>query len=235
MNNDHHVYLKPFVADVLSLNTPNWCTHATLSHFSDPESFYVNSGTLSLCPSPVLDSSGKFPPSGILEGTLTDLGRFDECLDIDVMLDKDDDLVSTGMRGQYCSVLIRPPLPPQPRFHTFCNQIPSLVATSSDDSVCSANSMFFSRLIFKPDCRLSGGSGRTLSISTTHLSVLVSVLHLSAQFRIYKAWSQRWQPNSTWQLMSWTWSAALWVKQEQSTAGNYCVCKFACYWPMTET
>lgn len=83
----------------------------------------------------VLDSCGKFPASGMLEGTLADLGRYDECLDIDNMLQGDDDLVSTRMQGQYCTVLIRPPLPRRPRFHTICNQIPSLLSISSEDSV----------------------------------------------------------------------------------------------------
>lgn len=91
----------------------------------------------------VLDSSGKFPPTGILEGTLTDLGRYDECLDVDETLeggeDEDDDpnvissIVSTRIQGQYCSVMIRPPLPEKPRFHTLCNQVPSLVNVSSSD------------------------------------------------------------------------------------------------------
>src|SRR5437763_1353855 len=84
--------------------------------------------------SPVIDSSGKFPPSGVMEGTLTDLGRFDECLSINEVLEGDDELVVTRMKGQYCSINIRPPLPPRPRFHTLCNQIPSLVNFSSDSS-----------------------------------------------------------------------------------------------------
>ena len=83
----------------------------------------------------MLDSCGKFPPSGLLEGTLADLGRFDECLDVDDDLSQQDSLVATRTQGQYCSVVLRPPLPSRPRFHTICNQIPSLLSLSTDHSV----------------------------------------------------------------------------------------------------
>ena len=83
----------------------------------------------------VLDSSGKFPPPGVLEGTLTDLGRFDECLNVNQLLEGDEFPVSTRIRGQYCSLILRPPLPPRPRFHTLCNKVPSLSNLSTNDSV----------------------------------------------------------------------------------------------------
>lgn len=47
----------------------------------------------------VLDASGK-PPSGILDGTLTDFGAFEECLSIDTRLDQPDELNHfTGKRS----------------------------------------------------------------------------------------------------------------------------------------
>lgn len=56
----------------------------------------------------MLDSSGK-PPSGILSGTLTDFGAFEECLDVSVtpadsgsLSDRKEDF-----RGQYCLMDIR--------------------------------------------------------------------------------------------------------------------------------
>lgn len=84
----------------------------------------------------VIDSSGKFPPPGVLEGTLTDLGRFDECIQVNHLIEGDNYPISTRIKGQYCSLILRPPLPSRPRFHTLCNQIPSLSnLSSSNDSV----------------------------------------------------------------------------------------------------
>ena len=51
----------------------------------------------------MLDASGKLP-SGILEGTLTDLGAFDECLAV-----KSEAVEGTkGFVGQYCILDMRP-------------------------------------------------------------------------------------------------------------------------------
>ncbi|RWS22622.1 nose resistant to fluoxetine protein 6-like protein [Leptotrombidium deliense] len=70
----------------------------------------------------VLDSSAKFPVSGTIEGTLGDIGRYDECLDVQNE--------ANTISGQYCSFLLHPPLPPRPRFHTICNQIQQLLNIS---------------------------------------------------------------------------------------------------------
>lgn len=58
----------------------------------------------------VLDASGKFP-EGILDGTFTSLGAYDECLDIKLT-----DLRNStdAAKGQYCAVNILPLLPPKP-------------------------------------------------------------------------------------------------------------------------
>ncbi|XP_022237223.1 O-acyltransferase like protein-like [Limulus polyphemus] len=55
----------------------------------------------------MIDSNGRLP-AGLLEGTLTSLGSYDQCLDI-VSASKESN-VST-FQGQYCTVLLRPPLP----------------------------------------------------------------------------------------------------------------------------
>ena len=89
----------------------------------------------------MLESCGKFPPSGLLEGTFTDLGRYDECLDVEDVLPTGDGLVATRMSAQYCSLIMRPPLPPRQPFHTFCNRIPALLHLSSVDSVRRASSL----------------------------------------------------------------------------------------------
>jgi len=50
----------------------------------------------------MLDASGKLP-SGILDGTLTDLGSFDECLDV-----RSDVEATSRFVGQYCILDMRP-------------------------------------------------------------------------------------------------------------------------------
>ncbi|RWS27315.1 nose resistant to fluoxetine protein 6-like protein [Leptotrombidium deliense] len=50
----------------------------------------------------MFDSSGK-PPSGILQGTLTDLGSFDECLELTSDIENHED----AFRGQYCLMDLR--------------------------------------------------------------------------------------------------------------------------------
>ncbi|RWS08064.1 Nose resistant to fluoxetine protein 6-like protein, partial [Dinothrombium tinctorium] len=82
----------------------------------------------------MLDASGKFPPSGIVEGTLVDLGRYDQCIDIVHNL-KTISNEENVIRGQYCSVLLEPPLPKRPRFHTICNQIERLLNISNSNKL----------------------------------------------------------------------------------------------------
>lgn len=63
----------------------------------------------------VVDSWGKFPMSGILEGTVTDFGSFDECLSIPAK-------EAIG-EPQYCTIEMRPLLPPRPRFHNIIHGV----------------------------------------------------------------------------------------------------------------
>lgn len=84
----------------------------------------------------MLDSSGKILPSGILEGTLTDLGRYDECIDVNQHQEGHTrEYFGQPIRGQYCSITLEPPLPPRPRFHTICNRIPELSKISENGKV----------------------------------------------------------------------------------------------------
>lgn len=47
--------------------------------------------------------------AGLLEGTVTDFGAYDECVNI-----PGNDVIG---QSQYCTVEMRPLLPPRPRFH----------------------------------------------------------------------------------------------------------------------
>ncbi|XP_075533850.1 nose resistant to fluoxetine protein 6-like isoform X2 [Dermacentor variabilis] len=59
----------------------------------------------------MLDSSSKLP-AGILEGTVTDLGDYDTCLDLSFPNRFENQL--EDFRGQYCGVAVRFPLPEKP-------------------------------------------------------------------------------------------------------------------------
>jgi len=53
----------------------------------------------------VLESSGRLP-MGLLSGTITNYGDYDQCVDISGISDGDQ------INGKYCFLNIRPPLPP---------------------------------------------------------------------------------------------------------------------------
>lgn len=101
-------------------------------------------GEQRLWASQLLDSTARLP-SGILEGTLTELGNFDECLALRQPPEVGGLLPSAATapspvdpfnRGQYCTVLVKPPLPLRPRLHTVCQRLPvALAANQSSKTV----------------------------------------------------------------------------------------------------
>lgn len=59
----------------------------------------------------MLDSSAHHLPSGFLQGTLTDLGHYDQCLAVhhqSKLLDFSTKLINEPIDGQYCTVIIKP-------------------------------------------------------------------------------------------------------------------------------
>lgn len=64
----------------------------------------------------MLDASSKVP-AGVLEGTLTDYGDFDECLEISVPLRNG----SEDFRGRFCAIEVIPPMPPIPKNYSLSN------------------------------------------------------------------------------------------------------------------
>lgn len=66
---------------------------------------YTINSLVYLFKNPVIDSNGKFP-TGLMSGTLSALGAYDQCLET---VAKDEDQVL--FRGQYCILKLRPPLP----------------------------------------------------------------------------------------------------------------------------
>lgn len=95
----------------------------------------------------MFDASAKLP-SGLLEGTLTELGNFDQCLSINSYLSETQTTSSeqqqlrsksfqqstSTIRGQYCSLQIKPYLTPRPRLHTVCQRLPQLSSSNNQSS-----------------------------------------------------------------------------------------------------
>jgi len=94
----------------------------------------------------MVDSSAhNLLPSGLLEGTLTELGNFDECLSIrheppeapTATLQSERGArwapgkQQATLAGQYCTLLIKPPLIQRPRLHTACRRLPNLSSGAS--------------------------------------------------------------------------------------------------------
>ncbi len=74
----------------------------------------------------VIDAMGKFP-SGFLEGTVTNLGDFDECIDIDVPFEDE-----MSFRGKYCLFYMTPELPPKPTIIKHSDQVFNLSGTQAE-------------------------------------------------------------------------------------------------------
>ncbi|XP_076313904.1 nose resistant to fluoxetine protein 6-like isoform X2 [Tachypleus tridentatus] len=64
----------------------------------------------------MLDSTGKIP-AGILHGTLTEMGDYEQCQNIVVY--NHEDKSKERFRGRYCSVRVQPYLPPGVTYHVY--------------------------------------------------------------------------------------------------------------------
>jgi hypothetical protein len=69
--------------------------------------------SLCTCSVAVLDSWGRFPPSGFFRGSWSSLGSFDLCL-------------QPRFKSQYCTIRAKPTLVERPRFHNILEPIPQL-------------------------------------------------------------------------------------------------------------
>ena len=74
----------------------------------------------------MIDSWGRFPTNGLLEGTWSDFGSYDECLETDIPIEKPS-TSNTNQRiiyGQYCTVQFRPLMPPRDKYQNILHTIP---------------------------------------------------------------------------------------------------------------
>ncbi len=80
-----------------------------------------------------------YPPTGAASGTLSDLGDFDQCLD----------LVSSKMSTKYCLLDYHFPMPrPRPKHHNFYHQTPNLLPSleNEQDYQLKSRSSFYRKL-----------------------------------------------------------------------------------------
>ncbi|XP_076352170.1 nose resistant to fluoxetine protein 6-like [Tachypleus tridentatus] len=95
----------------------------------------------------MLDATGK-PPGGILTGTITGFGSYDECMNI-VATQSQKEL----FRGSYCTVSFRPPLPPKPRFYSIKGNLKGFEDVRKDNAfwrtIGVENARFFYFLSFR--------------------------------------------------------------------------------------
>lgn len=80
----------------------------------------------------MLDASGK-PGPGILEGSLSLMGNYRQCLSIRAPDEDEIEIVEEFreyFRGQYCVLQLRPPLPQKPAFFSLNSTLPALLRNS---------------------------------------------------------------------------------------------------------
>ncbi|GIY04981.1 nose resistant to fluoxetine protein 6 [Caerostris extrusa] len=79
----------------------------------------------------MIDAFGK-PPAGMLQGTVTSFGAYDECVNIVAASDAKK-YSQQYFRGKYCTVEIKPPLPPKPQYYTMYQPVSILANFSNGD------------------------------------------------------------------------------------------------------
>lgn len=119
--------LKSTIVELIKDNNTN-----NISLYCEKSLINIADGLIKqqLWASQFVDASARLP-AGLLEGTLTELGNFDQCLSIKSTMFMENSSVDNNRQysfnGQYCSFIIKPILLPRPRLHTFCQRMPSIL------------------------------------------------------------------------------------------------------------
>ncbi|GFU16713.1 nose resistant to fluoxetine protein 6 [Nephila pilipes] len=88
-----------------------------------------------------IDSSAKIM-DGILVGSLSSFGAYDECVDTLATSDRGRDKGKVLFTGQYCSIDLKPPLPPKANFYKLNDVLPELKNFSEGGSVISEGAKY---------------------------------------------------------------------------------------------
>lgn len=159
------INLKTTIADLIRVNNNNnssidYASPLNISLDCEKSLLKLANGLIKqqLWASKFVDASARLP-AGLLEGTLTELGNFDQCLAIKSASTEEDFSEINTINGQYCSFIIKPVLLPRPRLHTVCQRMPAILpqANYSTSSTTLTNSIDID-LIQKPFKLLSQNS-----------------------------------------------------------------------------
>lgn len=108
--------LRPFVQKLLiEANTTQACQ-------SSISGWFDHLAKLDLWASLMWNSWGDFPPSGLFEGSFTDLGSYPSCMQIEP-----NEIIG---EPQYCMLDFQPLVPTRPRFHSILKQVLGVNPTS---------------------------------------------------------------------------------------------------------
>ncbi|KAL3186094.1 hypothetical protein MRX96_028220 [Rhipicephalus microplus] len=92
-----------------------------------------------------LDAAGK-PAGGILTGTLTAFGSYDQCVAIEA---RDSPAEEPRFTGRYCTVELRPPIPKRPRYYTLHDQVQLFNNTTRTKGEIAEKMHFFYFLVYR--------------------------------------------------------------------------------------
>ncbi|XP_067125644.1 nose resistant to fluoxetine protein 6-like [Centruroides vittatus] len=84
----------------------------------------------------MLDASAK-PTDGMISGSLTSLGSYDQCIDSQI---PSSDSLHPNFGGQYCTIKIKPPLPPRPKKYRLDKPLENFSNVSSNNSILASAS-----------------------------------------------------------------------------------------------
>lgn len=87
----------------------------------------------------LIESYGRITP-GVLDGTVSDFGEFDQCVDTTFPKESPD---APQVSGKYCMMLLHAPLPPRPTKHLKVSIRPSTVAESGESHSSLYNNIYY--------------------------------------------------------------------------------------------
>ncbi|GIY47849.1 nose resistant to fluoxetine protein 6 [Caerostris darwini] len=128
-----------------------------------------------------VDSSAKIL-DGLLVGTMSSLGVYDECVGIEVIKERGTEKGKLLFRGQYCVIDLKPSLPPKAKFYGTDEIIPELKNISERGTVIGEAAKFASMLYLMPiKLGICVPSGCTLDDINQVAQLLGKALTLNAE------------------------------------------------------
>ncbi|KAG8200755.1 hypothetical protein JTE90_022356 [Oedothorax gibbosus] len=130
---------KRIASGAIKALLPNLMEHSGKMNISSQcmrEAMQLIGGIKSIKPWAIrfIDASAKIM-DGILTGSMSSFGSYDECVDTMVLSEKSRDKGKLLFQGQYCSIDVTPPLPDKPKFYKLDEVVPELKNFSQGGNV----------------------------------------------------------------------------------------------------